>query len=123
MQSREYRNYLIRCRRQRPDVKAKERAYFERYKAEHPDFREKKRESDKRLYEKHRTQRIATINRYNARSCRDPVVGDVCKYNTLVQRIRHHKDWYGDIKPIDCLIKVPTIKGLDDKLKEEYNLE
>lgn len=122
MQSKEYKKYLVKCRRQRPEVRAKEREYHERYKAAHPDYYERKREADKRFYENHRSERIATINRYNSRSCRDPVAGDVCRYNTLVQRIRHHPDWYGDIKPIDCLIQIPTIKGLDDKLKAEYNL-
>ena len=107
----------------RPEVKAKEKAYLEKYKAEHPDYLERKRATERRFYENHRSQRIAAINRYNSRSCRDPVVGDVCRYNTLIQRIRHHKDWYEGVVPIECLIKVPTIKGLDSKLKEEYNLE
>lgn len=122
MQSREYRNYLMRCRSKRPEVKEKQREYLKRYKEEHPDFYEKKRKADKAYYERNRSNRIALIGTYNARSCRDPVAGDVCRYNTLIQRMRSHPDWYEGVKAKECLIKVPTIKGLDDNLKAEYNL-
>ena len=122
MENREYRNYLLKCRRMRPDVKEKAREYNEKYKKTHPDYMEKHREADKKYYERNRTLKIQKIAYYNARSCKDPVVGDVCKYNTLIQRIRHHPDWYEGVKAKDCLIKVPTIKGLDEQLKSEYNL-
>lgn len=118
----DYQKYLNKCRRQRPDVKAKLKEYHERYKAAHPDFAEKHRETDRRYYERNRSQRIRSVCYYNQRSCRDPIAGDVCKYNTLVHRKRNHPDWYENVSPKDCVIKVPTIRGLDEQLKEEYNL-
>lgn len=120
--SKEYKDYLRRCRARRPDVMQKNREYARRYREEHPDYREKHRAMDRDYYERNRTLKIQKIAYYNARSCRDPVAGDVCKYNTLIQRIRHHPDWYEGVKAKDCLIKVPTIKGLDEQLKSEYNL-
>lgn len=119
---REYRNYLLRCRRRRPDVRAKEKAYLENYKKTHADFYEKKREADRKYYEKNRTLKIQKIAYFNSRSCNDPVVGDVCKYNTLVQRKMRHPDLYEGVIPKEHLIKVPRIKGLDEELKKEYNL-
>lgn len=122
MQSREYKNYLRRCRRQRPEVKEKEKIYIQRYRESHPDYAEKHRAADKKYYEKNRSARISSIANYNARSCRDPIAQDVCRYNTLIQRIRHHPDWYAGVNAKDCLIEIPRIKGLDDNLKAEYNL-
>lgn len=118
---REYKNFLRRCRYRRPEVKAKQKAYVEKYKETHPDYLEKKRESDRRYYEANRTIRMQKIAYFNARSCRDPVAGDVCKYNTLVQRKRKHPDWYEGVVPRECLIKVPTIKGLDPEEMKKYN--
>lgn len=121
-QSREYKNYLRRCRRLRPDVKAKEKEYADRYRANHPDYVERHRESQKRYFENNRTIAQQKIIEYNSRSCRDPVAGDVCRYNTLVNRKRTHPDWYEGVVPKDCLVKVPTIKGMDEQLKKEYNM-
>ena len=122
MSDKEYKNYLIRCRRRRPDVKEKEKAYLEKYRAEHPDWLERKRKADKTFYKNHRSDKIAKTNLYNSRPCRDPVAGDVCRYNTLMQRKRLHPEWYKDISPAACLVDIPKIKGLDDNLKAEYNL-
>ena len=121
-QSRSYKNYLRRCRRQRPEVREKERQYVEKYIRTHPDYKEKKRESDKKYYDNNKTQVMQKVAQYNARSCNDPVVGDVCRYNTLVHRIKYHPELYEGVIAKDCLIKVPVIKGVDSKLKEEYNL-
>lgn len=117
-----YRNYSRKVYRMRPEVREREREYARKYRESHADFKEKHRESDKRYYEKNKFSRIQKVQMFNAKSCNDPVVGDVCKYNTLIHRMRNHKELYEGIKPKDCLIKVPTIKGVDEELKKEYNL-
>lgn len=120
---KEYRNYLNRCRNQRPDVKAKNREYAKRYRETHPDYMEKHRKSDIEYYKRNRSVRASRIAYYNARSCRDPVVGDVCKYNTLIRRKLNHPDLYEGVNTRECIIKVPRIKGLDEELKKEYGME
>ena len=121
-QSKAYRAYLSRCRRQRPEVKAKEKEYRDRYRATHPDWNKNREQYDKTYYENNRTKKIRENTLFNNRSCHDPIAGDVCRYNTLVQRKRYHPDWYKDVRPGDCLIKVPTIKGMDEELRKEYNM-
>lgn len=120
--SREYKNYLRRARRIRPEVRAKEKEYRDRWVANHPEYREHKKEVAKEYYKNNRSKVIQSISYYNSRSCRDPVAGDVCKYNTLIRRKINHPDLYEGIVIKDCLIKVPTIKNMDDDLKKEYGM-
>jgi len=108
-QSRDYKNYLRRCRYRRPEVKEKIQNYNKKWAEEHPDL---VKEYNRRYREKNRTQIIQKINFYNARSCRDPVLGDVCKYNTLIARKRYHPDLYEGVIPKDCLIR-DLVKGGD----------
>lgn len=115
--SKDYRNYLRRCRYRRPDVKEKILSYNKEWRESHPDLM---KEYQKRYREKNKTQLIQKINYYNARSCRDPVLGDVCKYNTLIARKRYHPDLYEGIVPKDCLIR-DNIKGLDRAETIAYN--
>ena len=117
-----YENYLRKCRQRRPEVRAKRKAYAEQYRKSHPDYYEKHRLADRKYYENNKTQKIQKTTMFNAKSCRDPVAGDVCKYNTLIQRKMHHPDLYEGVVPRECIIKVPTIKGLDEELRKEYNL-
>lgn len=121
-EDKEYKKYLKKCRRRRPDVREKERQWLENYKKNHPDFHERQRAADKRYYEKNRTIKIQKAKMFNSQSCKDPIALDVCRYNTLLLRIKRHPDWYEGVNPRDCIVRVPKIKGLDDKLKAEYNL-
>lgn len=118
-----YRNYLLKCKRRDPAFRAKEKAYQDKYRKTHPEYAEKKKASCRRYYERTRDIRIQMANQYNARSCKDPVAGDICRYNTLVRRKSRQPELYEGISPAECLVKVPTIKGLDEHLKKEYNLE
>ena len=116
-QSKDYKNYLRRCRYRRPEVKAKISAYNKKWLDEHPDL---KKEYSRRYRERNRTQIVQKINYYNQRSCRDPVLGDVCRYNTLIARKRYHPDLYEGVIPKDCLIR-PNVKGLDLNETLAYN--
>ena len=116
-QSKDYKNYLRRCRYRRPEVKAKISAYNKKWLDEHPDL---KKEYSRRYRERNRTQIVQKINYYNQRSCRDPVLGDVCRYNTLIARKRYHPDLYEGVVPKDCLIR-PNVKGLDLNETLAYN--
>ena len=116
-QSRDYKNYLRRCRYRRPEVKAKISAYNKKWLDEHPDL---KKEYSRRYRERNRSQIVQKINYYNQRSCKDPVLGDVCRYNTLIARKRYHPDLYEGVVPKDCLIR-PNVKGLDLKETLSYN--
>lgn len=118
-QSREYKNYLRRCRYRRPEVKEKISNYSKKWAAEHP---EEMKEYRRRYREKNRTQLVQKIGFYNSRSCRDPVMGDVCRYNTLIARKRYHPDLYEGVVIKDCIIR-DQIKGVDEQLKKEYNLD
>lgn len=122
-QSREYKNYLRRCRHHRPDVREKHNAYLRKYRAEHPELKEQRKKVAAVYYENNRSRLVQAACCYNSKSCRDPVAGDVCRYNTLVHRKRNHPELYKDIVIKDCIIKVPTIKGMDEQLKREYNME
>ena len=117
VQSRDYKNYLRRCRYRRPEVKAKISAYNKKWLDEHPDL---KKEYSRRYRERNRTQIVQKINYYNQRSCRDPVLGDVCRYNTLIARKRYHPDLYEGVIPKDCIIR-PNVKGLDLNETLAYN--
>lgn len=116
-QPRDYKNYLRRCRYRRPEVREKINDYNRKWAAEHPELM---KEYQKRYRQKNRSQFIQKIAYYNARSCRDPIVGDVCKYNTLIARKRYHPDWYEGVVPKDCLIR-NNIKGLDREETLKYN--
>ena len=43
-------------------------------------------------------------------------------YNRAGQTVKH-PDWYEGVVPKDCLVKVPTIKGLDPEEMKEYNIQ
>ena len=116
-QSKDYKNYLRRCRYRRPEVKEKICSYNKKWNAEHP---EQVKEYYKRYRERNKTQLIQRINYYNSRSCRDPVLGDVCRYNTLISRKRYHPDLYEGVVPKDCLIR-DLVKGIDLLEKQNYN--
>ena len=105
-----YRKFLAKARNRRPDVKEKLRKQAEIYREKHPD---RVKEINRRFYEKHRAERINTAKEYNKRSCRDPILNDVVTYTTLMHRMRYHPDLYEGIKASQCLIHVPTIKGLN----------
>ena len=120
--TRSYRNYINRMRRRDPAVRQKEKEYLDNYCKEHPEYVEKKRECARRYYHRTRDVRIQIVNQYNCRSCKDPVVGDVCRYNTLIRRKSRHPDLYEGVTPAECLVKVPTIKGMDNELKKEYGM-
>lgn len=105
-----YKKYSAKVYSRRPDVRKKNRAYQRKYYEEHL---EQYREYQKKSYAKHRFDKIKIIKQYNDRSCRDPVLGDTVKYNTLVRRKMQHPDLYGDLRVADCLIHVPKIKGAD----------
>ena len=95
----------------RPDVKEKRKLYAREYNNKH---REEKRACERRFYERNKTQRIASINQYNRRPCRDPVLQDIVAYNTLINRRRNHPDIYaGTPSPRECLIHIPKIKGIE----------
>lgn len=116
-QSRDYKNYLRRCRYRRPEVKEKIQSYNKKWVAEHPDL---VKEYNRKYREKNRTQIVQKIYYYNSRSCRDPVLGDVCKYNTLIARRRYHPDLYEGVVPKDCLIR-DLVKGVDRAETQMYN--
>lgn len=115
--SREYKNYLRRCRYRRPEVKEKIQSYNKKWVEEHPDLI---KEYAKRYREKNKTQIIQKTYYYNSRSCRDPVLGDVCKYNTLVARKTYHPDLYEGVVLKDCLIR-NLITGVDKEETQKYN--
>lgn len=115
-----HKKFSQKLYRRRPDVKEKNKIYHRKYRDEH---RENVQEINRRFYENHRSERIQYTKFYNRRSCRDPVLGDVVTYNTLVSRKRYHPDLYEGVVLKDCLIEVPRIKGLDllEKPLEEVN--
>lgn len=115
-----HKKFSIKIYRQKPEVKKKMREYSKRYRENYPD---RKKDTDKRYYETHKSQRIASINYYNKRPCRDPVLNDVVSYNSLVSRRRYHPDLYaGTPSPKECLIHIPKIKGIE-KYEEELALK
>ena len=116
-QSKDYKNYLRRCRYRRPEVRDKIYNYNKKWAEEH---RDQMKEYHKRYREKNKTQLIQKIYYYNTRSCRDPVLGDVCKYNTLIARKRYHPDLYEGVIPKDCLIR-DLVKGVDREETQKYN--
>lgn len=116
-QSKDYKNYLRRCRYRRPEVKKKIQDYNKKWCAEHPDLI---KEYGKRYRENNRSQIVQKINYYNSRSCRDPVLGDVCRYNTLIARKRYHPELYEGIVVKDCIIR-DLIKGVDNAETIKYN--
>lgn len=115
-----HKKFSQKLYRRRPDVKEKNKIYQRKYRDEH---RENVQEINKRFYENHRSERIQYTKFYNRRSCKDPVLGDVITYNTLVSRKRYHPDLYEGVILKECLIEVPRIKGLDllEKPLEEVN--
>lgn len=120
---KEYQKFIHKAWMKRPDVREKTNAYQRQYREKH---REKVRETDKRFYENHKDYRIRLVKINNARPCKDPVLGDTVKYNTLVARMRYHPEFYEGIKPKDCLIHIPKIKGielLNEEQKELLNAE
>lgn len=122
-QSREYKNYLRRLRYKRPEVKAKHKEYMDRYIAKDPEGYAAKRKAQKKdHYENNKSIYMQYACQYNSKSCKDPVVGDVCRYNTLVKRKRNHPDLYEGVSLQDCLNQIPQIRGVDEELKKEYNL-
>ena len=105
-----YKAYSQKVYNRRPDVRKKKNEYLKKYREEHL---EQFRGYQKKHYLANRFKQIKAIQQYNARSCKDPVMGDVIKYNTLVRRKMTHPDLYGDIRPADYLIKVPKIGGMN----------
>jgi hypothetical protein len=105
-----YRAYTIKVYNQRPDVKKKHAEYTRKYRQQNP---EKYRQYQKKHYENHRTEEVKRIKVYNERPCKDPVLGDTVKYNTLINRKKKHPDLYGDLRVADCLIYIPKIRGLE----------
>lgn len=105
-----YRAYSLKVYKQRPDVKKKTAAYLKKYREEHM---EQYKEYQKKYYKNNRKRSMAQIKYYNDRPCRDPILGDTVKYNTLVSRKMKHPDLYGDLRVADCLIHIPRIKGIE----------
>lgn len=123
MSDKEYKKFIHKAWMKRPDVKEKINAYAQKYRDEN---REQVRATNKRFYEGHKEQRIQLVKANNVRPCKDPVLGDTVKYNTLIARMRHHPEFYEGIKPKDCLVHIPKIKGLDllsEEQKEQLNAE
>ena len=121
--SKQYRNFILKAWRKRPDVKEKLLAYQRKYAAEH---REQIRENDKKFYANHKAERIEAVKRNNVRMCKEPVVGDNVKYNTLIARIKRHKEFYVGVVPKDCIIHIPKIKGIEllsEEQKEQNNIQ
>lgn len=112
--TREYQNYLRRLQNRKPETRKKLREYSRQYRETH---REEKKKADKEYYERNRAERIAASTVVNKRSCKDPVVGDVCQYNTLIRRRLSHPDLYAGVVPRDCVVR-PLIKGLDRETLE-----
>lgn len=111
-----HRKFSRKLYNQKPEQKRKRREYQREYAKNNPS---QIKETQKKFYKNHRSERLVSARNYLSKSCQDPVLGDVVSYNCLVQRIRNHKDLYGDIRPCDYLIHVPTIKGLDLLTQEQ----
>lgn len=109
-QKRSHIRYSQKVYNQKPDVKKKHNEMQKKFRREHP---ERAREIDSRHYYSNRSQRIAASTQENNKSCRDPVLNDVVRYNTLIARMRYHPELYEGVVPKDCIIRVPKIKGLD----------
>lgn len=116
--SKDYKNYLRRCRYRKPEVRNKIYEYNKKWFEEH---KEQMVESRNRYIEEHKGEIIRRVANYNNRSCRDPILGDVCRYNTLIARKRYHPDLYEGVVVSKCLIK-SNILGLDEKDKEKYGI-
>lgn len=117
-----HNKYSVKIYNQRPDVKERNRKRALQWRHENI---EKAREADSRFYKNHKSERISASALNNSRPCKDPILGDTVRYNTLVVRIRNHPELYGDISPKDYLIHIPKIKGLDlltEQQKKDLNV-
>lgn len=121
-EKRAHQKYSMKVYNSRPENKKKNNERQKKFRKEHP---EKAREIDRRHYYAHRSERITTMTLENNKPCRDPVLNDTVRYNTLIARMRYHPELYEGIRPRDCIIHIPKIKGLDllsDEQKQDLDL-
>lgn len=107
---------------QKPECKKKRRENQKRYREKYP---ERVKEINKKCYYKFRSERLANAKTFQKKPCLDPILKDTVTYNCLTLRIRNHPEIYEGIKVKDCLIHIPTIKGLNllsDEQKKELNI-
>lgn len=116
--SKDYKNFLRRCAYRRPEVREKVQGYNKKWRDKNP---EKVKEGSRRYAETHKIEMKRYATNYNKKSCRDPVLGDVCSYNTLIHRKGYHPDLYEGVVPKDCIIRIPQIAGVDENGNTIYN--
>ena len=66
--------------------------------------RKKKNKQAKERHSKNREHDLELKRKRRERPCYDPIKEKPYTYGQLENRIRRHKDIYGNIKPKDCLI-------------------
>jgi hypothetical protein len=109
-QKKSHLRYSQKVYNQKPENKKRNNERMKKFRRENP---ERAREIDRNFYYEHRSERIAATTRGNNKPCRDPVLNDTVRYNTLIARIRYHPELYEGVVPKDCIIHTPKIKGLE----------
>ena len=95
----EYKNW----KKQKEETSLNNKANWTReYKIKN---REKRNKQARERHVKNREHDLELRKNRRNRPCYDPIEKGPCTYGQLENRIRRHKDRYGDIKLKDCLIK------------------
>lgn len=81
------------------------KAYAKKYNEENHDIIRQKWKEKYHSDENFRKEWAEKTRKNQHRKCKDPLTGDIVSYNCMCERIRKHREFYGDIKPCQTLIR------------------